>query len=986
MPVLSSFQKISDTIWEIPASHKEGMRVPARIYATEKLMRDMDEQVIDQVTNVATLPGILNYAFCMPDGHSGYGFPIGGVAAMDTDEGVISPGGIGFDVNCLSGDSRILNEHGAWRELRDFERGPGDHRLRCLRLVEREADAARIALFMKKPVDRTVYRIETEAGHTLTATADHPLWTPDGMTPVGELVEGARVAAFPLEGVPYEEPDNEILVDEADIRALVLPFNKDAMIKELRKRDLLPLRRDDPRVPYLLKLLAYNMGDGSLTVTSGKGFTWFWGRREDLEDIREDIAAVGFTPSRVYERARKHRISTTYGEVRFDFAETSVRANSRALLCLLHALGAPAGHKTEQAYEAPVWIRQGPRWHQRLFLAAYFGAEMSAPTTMKGHGATFLMPMVSLNKIEGLERAGETFLSQIADMLRGFGIRTAELSKRDEYTNAEGRKTIRVRLYVDGSSASLQKLYGTVGFEYHRQKRSLAHCAVQYLRLKEAVLEKRESVAAQAVALRDAGTPVESICEALTDKDVNARFIARSIFGGRRSRSRIPQNFPTFKGFVEERTEGLGQSGMVWDRIARIEPVPFDEPVYDFTMDHPDHNFVANGLVVSNCGMRLVVTNLTYDEVKPHLKKLVDALFERVPAGVGSTGFLKLTHSEFRTVVEEGARWCVRKGYGWEEDLGRTEEGGCIAGADASKISQKSVERGFNQIGTLGSGNHYLEIQVAKPEHVFDPETAEAFGITIPNQVVVMFHCGSRGFGHQVATDYLQTFLKVMQGKYGIQIRDRELACAPFRSPEGQDYFAAMKCAINMSFANRQVILHRIREVFSGVMGRRPEDLGMHAVYDVAHNTAKLERHVVDGREREVLVHRKGATRAFGPGAPDVPEPYRRAGQPVIIGGSMETGSYLLAGVESGAQTFFSTAHGSGRTMSRTRARKQFHGRRLQEQMAERGIYVRTTSYAGLAEEAGGAYKDIDDVIDATQQAGISRRVVRFVPVGNVKG
>ena len=386
------------------------------------------------------------------------------------------------------------------------------------------------------------------------------------------------------------------------------------------------------------------------------------------------------------------------------------------------------------------------------------------------------------------------------------------------------------------------------------------------------------------------------------------------------------------------------------------------------------------------CGMRLVTTNLTHDEVKPHLKKLVDRLFERVPAGVGSTGFLKLSHNAFRTVVEEGARWCVKKGYGWEEDLERTEEGGCIAGADASRISRKAVERGFNQIGTLGSGNHYLEIQVAKPEFVYDKKTAEVFGITVPDQVVVMFHCGSRGFGHQVATDYLQLFLKVMQSKYGIRVRDRELACAPFRSPEGQDYFAAMRCGVNMSLANRQVILHRIREVFSEVLGRSAEEMGMRMVYDVAHNTAKLEQHVVDGAEREVLVHRKGATRAFGPGMADLPQHYRQVGQPVIIGGSMETGSYLLAGVESGAQTFFSTAHGSGRTMSRTRARKQFHGKRLQQEMEQRGIYVRTVSFRGLAEEAGGAYKDIDEVINVTQQAGISRRVVRFIPIGNVKG
>jgi tRNA-splicing ligase RtcB (3'-phosphate/5'-hydroxy nucleic acid ligase) len=387
-----------------------------------------------------------------------------------------------------------------------------------------------------------------------------------------------------------------------------------------------------------------------------------------------------------------------------------------------------------------------------------------------------------------------------------------------------------------------------------------------------------------------------------------------------------------------------------------------------------------------NCGMRLLVTNLTLEDVQPHLHQIVDRLYERVPAGVGSHGFLKLSRQDFRNLVEHGARWCVERGYGWEDDLEVTEENGCITGAHASKISERAIERGFNQVGTLGSGNHYLEVQVARPDDIRDKQLAERFGITIPNQIVVMFHCGSRGFGHQVATDYLQTFLKVMEPKYGIKILDRELACAPFESPEGSDYFAAMKCGLNMSFANRQVILHQIREVFSEVFGRSPEDLGMQMIYDVAHNTAKLEKHIVDGKERTLLVHRKGATRAFGPGRDEVAARYRDIGQPVIIGGSMETGSYLLVGIASGAETFFSTAHGSGRTMSRTKARKQWHGKQLQRDLEARGIYVRSTSWAGLAEEAGPAYKNIDEVIAATELAGISKPVVRFTPIGNVKG
>jgi tRNA-splicing ligase RtcB (3'-phosphate/5'-hydroxy nucleic acid ligase) len=411
-------------------------------------------------------------------------------------------------------------------------------------------------------------------------------------------------------------------------------------------------------------------------------------------------------------------------------------------------------------------------------------------------------------------------------------------------------------------------------------------------------------------------------------------------------------------------------------------------PIGGVAVMDPDHGVISPGGIGFdvNCGMRLVLTSLTYDEVKSRLRELVDKLFARIPCGVGGSGFVAISQDEFRRLAEKGARWCVKNGFGTEEDLLNTEEEGCISGADARKVSQRAVERGYRQVGTLGSGNHYLEIQVARPENIMDQGLANAYGITIPNQIVLMFHCGSRGFGHQIATDYLQSFLKAMKPKYGIETLDRELACAPFHSLEGRDYFAAMKCAINMSFANRQVILHRIREVFSEVFHKDPEDLGLRQVYDVAHNTAKLEQHNVDGKTREVLVHRKGATRAFGPGMEGVPAMYRSAGQPVIIGGSMETGSYLLAGVESGCTAFYSTAHGSGRTMSRAQAKKKFRGRELQQQMEAKGNYIRTASYAGLAEEAGQAYKNIDDVVEAAELAGLSRRVVRLVPIGTIKG
>ncbi|MFP4612652.1 MAG: RtcB family protein [Spirochaetaceae bacterium] len=387
-----------------------------------------------------------------------------------------------------------------------------------------------------------------------------------------------------------------------------------------------------------------------------------------------------------------------------------------------------------------------------------------------------------------------------------------------------------------------------------------------------------------------------------------------------------------------------------------------------------------------NCGMRLVATSLNYEELEPRMPQLMDALFERVPAGLGETGLPGLTPEGFRDLIERGMEWAYEHGYATEQDLRRTEENGRMRGADAGTVSERAVERGHRQVGTLGSGNHYLEIQVVDPGSVFDEQAASKLGIDGPGQVVLMLHTGSRGFGHQVATDYLQSFSRVMKPKYGIEVPDKQLACAPFRSADGQAYFAAMQCAVNMAFVNRQLILHRIREVFSDVLHGTPQDLGLQQIYDVTHNTAKLERHTVDGKERELLVHRKGATRAFAPGMPGLPPEFAELGQPVIIGGSMETGSYLLLGVESGAATFYTTAHGSGRLMGRRAAKRRFHGADIKARMRGAGIHVRAKSKSGLAEEAGAAYKDIDAVVEAAERAGLSRRVVRLRPVGSIKG
>lgn len=383
-----------------------------------------------------------------------------------------------------------------------------------------------------------------------------------------------------------------------------------------------------------------------------------------------------------------------------------------------------------------------------------------------------------------------------------------------------------------------------------------------------------------------------------------------------------------------------------------------------------------------NCGMRLIRTDLSLAEVQPKLELLMTELFRRVPAGVGSRGFVNLSRRDFRDVMRQGAGWCIAQGYGWEEDLERIEERGCLEGADPTHVTDYAIERGINQLGTLGSGNHYLEIQVLSDKGIYDRATAAAMGLTGRDQVVVMVHCGSRGFGHQVASDYLKIFEKAMR-RYGIFVNDQQLACAPFRSPEGQDYFGAMNCAANTAFANRQVITHQIRLAFEAVFGESARRLGLQLIYDVAHNIAKVERY----QDGEWLVHRKGATRAFGPGSPELPACYRGIGQPVICGGSMETGSYLLVGTDQAMQeTFGSTMHGSGRTMSRAQAKRTVRGEQLMRDMKQHGILVKAVSMSGLAEEAGFAYKNISDVVDTVEHAGITKKVAELKPIGNIKG
>ncbi len=412
---------------------------------------------------------------------------------------------------------------------------------------------------------------------------------------------------------------------------------------------------------------------------------------------------------------------------------------------------------------------------------------------------------------------------------------------------------------------------------------------------------------------------------------------------------------------------------------------------------HPGYGFPIGGIgafdietgVISvagtgfdvNCGVRTLKTQLTRDDLKGKEEKLANELFRAIPAGLGSEGKIKLSLSQIDEVLVKGAKFSVEYGYGWQEDLTFMEEEGCVKGADPKTVSYEAKERGFKQVGTLGSGNHYLEVQYVA--EIYDDEAAKVYGL-FPNQVLVSIHCGSRALGHQIGTDYLK-ILEAASRKYNIPIRERELVCAPFKSEEGQRYFAAINCGINAAFANRQALAHLTRKVFSSGLGT--DEKTIRTLYDIGHNTAKLEKHKVNGQMKDLIVHRKGATRAFGPGRPEVPEAYKNIGQPVLVGGTMGTCSYILHGTEKGMEEVFGTAvHGAGRISSREQAKRRWRGTELVKQLQEQGIIIKGHSLPGVAEEAPGAYKDVTKVVDVVHNVGIALKVAMTKPLISIKG
>ena len=384
-----------------------------------------------------------------------------------------------------------------------------------------------------------------------------------------------------------------------------------------------------------------------------------------------------------------------------------------------------------------------------------------------------------------------------------------------------------------------------------------------------------------------------------------------------------------------------------------------------------------------NCGVRLLATHLELEELRPYLDDLAAGIFVNCPSGVGKGGSVKLKAGELERLMELGSTWALKRGFATEADLERTEENGCLSGADAARVSPRAKERGKGQVGTLGAGNHFIEIDAV--DMVFDEPAARRMGL-FENRIVVQIHCGSRGLGHQVCSDYVKRFQKSIH-QYGYKLPDRELVCAPLSSPEGQDYLAAMKAAANYAFVNRQVLAHYIRRTFEQVLAGKVRNHQVYQIYDIAHNMAKIETHEVDGQSVKLCVHRKGATRAFGPGSAGLPDAFRDTGQPVLVPGSMGSESWVLAGTRTSmAQTFGSTCHGAGRSMSRKQAKKTVNGPQLRQRLEARGIHVQAGSMSGLAEEAPEAYKDVRQVVEVVHGAGIARKVARLKPVAVIKG
>jgi len=836
------------------------MKVPVKIFANEKLMEKMmQDRCLQQGINVAALPGIKGFSIMMPDAHQGYGFSIGGVAAIDHEKGCISPGGIGFDINCLPKGEKILTEYGYTKPIQDFEQDfievDIDHEEYSLKsrkmmmslctfdLQEKKFTNTSPAFFMKKKSKGKLLKIITEQGRILSVTPDHPILTKQGMVPAANLTKGNSIAVEEFEGVPYEHVEEKILVSENNFTKQ----QKNAL------KTLLPLTTTHPLLPIITKLFGYLIGDGSIYISGQKGFVNAYGPKEDLIEIQKDMKKLGFSAG-IYGRTRKHNIPTRYGDIKFSSRNYELHVSSISLALLFYELGYPKGIKTNTNYHVPKWIRTSPLWIKRLFLSGFFGAELSKPNTHSKTG--FSCPTISMSKNESKINSGRKFAIQIMQMLEEFDINSHKLLERNDFFNKNG-KTKRLKLQISSQEENLCKLWSKIGFSYNKKRHNLAKIALHYIKDKKILTAQRTAIAMKTKVYKKKGLKLSEVQDILASSITNKRFIERHYY--QEVGQRISLDFPSFKEYIEIQSISLSTYGCLFDTIKIIHSKHYNGDVYDFNIPKT-HSFIANGIIVSNCGVRLLQTNLKKEQVSPKIIELLDELFKEVPPGMGAKSQLRLEYEQLEEVLLHGAKWMVEQGYGTQDDLENCEESGTMPGADPNKVSQKAKKRGRGQIGTLGSGNHFIEIQYV--HKIFNKDTANTFGIQEEGQVVILIHCGSRGLGHQTCSDYLRK----MEDAYPdiiANLPEKDLIYAPANDPIAMDYYKGMCAAANYAWANRHMIGHQTRKVFKKLFGEKTK---VKTVYDVAHNIAKLEEHEADGKKFTAWVHRKGATRAFGPG------------------------------------------------------------------------------------------------------------------------
>lgn len=972
-------KKIGNMQYRIDADSSKGMKVPVTIYADESLLaKMMTDRTILQAVNVATLPGIQTHAVVLPDGHEGYGFPVGGVAAMDAQEGMISPGGVGYDINCLHPSTKVCQQEGTWKRI--VEIGDNDFTI-SFDQKSKSAIKTTPILTLKKRHNGLLFKIITKFGRELLVTGDHPLLTDNGMVDARLVSPGTRLASNGFEGLEYCEPHEHVIYGLADVDKAMIELGisekgnaKKQILNYLNRLGLAELKTTSKKLPKILKLLGIILSDG--TIPKGNKYVSIYGKQNDLQSIKNDLKELGI-PSIIVSRKRHHKINTHYGEASFQTVETSLKITSKGFRIILHVMGMPSGNRSTQRYRIPLWIKSLEAWQKRLFIAAYLGGELTKPISNNGYN--FSMPTFSVSKLENLIDNAFEIVNDIKEILLSLGIETSEPTLVDGYAYAgKNGTTMTVRLGIESNADNILRFFSTVGYVYNKEKELLASLASLYLRFTNEVRKQRDHARHAARVMYSGGASSGQILATLTDTYYTQSFIEHSIWSERKS-ARV-WNVVRFNEFMQDISIGDGYG---WDEITGIEKIDYDGYVYDLTINDDNHNFIANGLVVSNCGVRLLRTNLTEGAVRPKLKELVNDLFSSIPSGVGSEGAIKLNYSQLDEVLVRGVNWAVENGYGTKDDADVCEENGQMRNADPNKVSNTARKRGAPQLGSLGSGNHFLEVQ--KVEKVYDEEAAKRMGIQEGN-VTVLIHCGSRGFGHQICSDYLRVSEQALK-KYDIHLPDRELACVPNTSEEGESYRKAMFAALNFAWSNRQMITHWTRKSFERVFKQSESDLGMGLVYDVAHNIAKVENHKIDGRERPVVVHRKGATRAFPANREEIPLKYRDLGQPVLIPGSMGTGSWILLGKQNSMDlSFGSTAHGAGRMMSRSKARRQYTEEQVKKSLNDKGIFIKSLTRDGVVEETPEAYKDVDAVVNVSHELGIATKVAKLVPIGVIKG